>query len=220
MNDFKEVPILGTDKHTLINALNASGYKAVELTAPLHKIEDGPVITAMTKKYGSDVHTVLALVNFITRPFSNHIGACKFWILATDHDARIVRFAVTSDTGVDITLLATRIATVSQRLTESGHGSKVETAPAQCMQAPVYQAPTKEFVNESDNEFTDISSEATRTYNFGSKGFVKINNPMKLSVSPSGGHRIFSADGHSHYIPSGWVQLSWTVKPGQPNFVK
>jgi hypothetical protein len=77
-----------------------------------------------------------------------------------------------------------------------------------------------DFVNHSDNEFTDISSEASRTYNFGQKGFVKIANPIKLSVSPSGGHRIFSADGQSHYIPQGWIHLSWTVKQGQPNFVK
>ena len=75
------------------------------------------------------------------------------------------------------------------------------------------------FRNESGLEFTDISSEAERTYNFGSKGFVKIRNPVRLNVSSSGGHRIFSADGQSHYIPSGWVQLTWTVKANEPNFV-
>jgi hypothetical protein len=77
-----------------------------------------------------------------------------------------------------------------------------------------------EFVNESGLEFSDISSEAERIYNFGSKGFVKIQNPLKLNVSSSGGHRIFSADGKSHYIPSGWVQLTWYVKESAPNFVK
>lgn len=77
-----------------------------------------------------------------------------------------------------------------------------------------------EFRNESGLEFADISSEAERIYNFGSKGFVKIQNPLKLNVSDSGGHRIFSADGKSHYIPAGWVQLTWTVKADQPNFVK
>jgi hypothetical protein len=76
------------------------------------------------------------------------------------------------------------------------------------------------FKNESGLKFTDISSEAERVYNFGSKGFVKIQNPEQLSVSDSGGHRIFSADGKSHYIPAGWIQLTWTVKEGQPNFVK
>jgi len=76
------------------------------------------------------------------------------------------------------------------------------------------------FKNESGLTFTDISSEAERVYNFGSKGFVKIQNPEQLNVSDSGGHRIYSADGKSHYIPAGWIQLTWTVKSDQPNFVK
>lgn len=77
-----------------------------------------------------------------------------------------------------------------------------------------------DFINESDLEFTDISSEANRTYNFGNKGFVKINSPAYLNVSSSGGHRIYSRDGQSHYIPSGWIHLSWTAHKGKPNFVK
>lgn len=92
------------------------------------------------------------------------------------------------------------------------------TPQARRVQISANNEPT--FINHSDNEFADISSEASRTYNFGQKGFVKITNPLKLSVSPSGGHRIFSADGQSHYIPQGWIHLSWTVKTGQPNFVK
>ena len=76
------------------------------------------------------------------------------------------------------------------------------------------------FINESDNKFTDISSEASRTYNYGQKGFVKINNPIFLSVSSSGGHRIYDVAGVCHYIPSGWIELTWIVREGQPNFVK
>lgn len=76
------------------------------------------------------------------------------------------------------------------------------------------------FRNDSGLEFTDISSEAERVYNFGSKGFVKIQNPLRLNVSASGGHRVFSADGRSHYVPSGWIELTWTISDGQPNFVK
>jgi len=76
------------------------------------------------------------------------------------------------------------------------------------------------FKNESGLEFTDISSEAERVYNFGNRGFVKITNPEKLHVSDSGGHRIYSADGKSHYIPAAWIQLTWTAKADQPNFVK
>ena len=76
-----------------------------------------------------------------------------------------------------------------------------------------------EFVNNSDYHFIDISSEEQRTYNFGSKGFVKIVRPLKLSVSDNG-HRIFTEDGQSHYVPMGWIQLTWVTKKGQPNFVK
>lgn len=79
---------------------------------------------------------------------------------------------------------------------------------------------TVNFKNDSDHDFVDISSEVSRTYNFGGKGFVKIEGPYRLAVSPSGGHRIFSRDGKSHYIPSGWIQLSWIARDGQPNFVK
>lgn len=77
-----------------------------------------------------------------------------------------------------------------------------------------------DFNNASDHKFVDISSEDERIYNFGNKGFVKIRNPVLLSVSESGGHRLFSEDGVSHYVPSGWIELTWTTKTGKPNFVK
>lgn len=76
------------------------------------------------------------------------------------------------------------------------------------------------FKNESGLEFTDISSEQVRTYNFGQKGFIKIEQPLKLNVSSSGGHRVYDASGTSHYIPSGWLELTWRVKDNAPNFVK
>jgi hypothetical protein len=82
------------------------------------------------------------------------------------------------------------------------------------------------FINESGLDFTDISSELYREYEFPPSGdricndVIHINSPMKLNVSKSGGHRIFDENGVSHYIPSGWIHLSWCVKDGQPNFVK
>ena len=77
-----------------------------------------------------------------------------------------------------------------------------------------------EFNNGSDLEFTDISSEAWREYRFADGSTVRIDTPLKLNVSDSGGHRIFDAQNRSHYIPSGWLHLSWEAKPGQPNFVR
>lgn len=76
-----------------------------------------------------------------------------------------------------------------------------------------------EFKNESGLEFTDISSEESRVYTF-PNGSVTVLGPTHLHVSKSGGHRIFSIDGLSRYIPSGWICLTWKAKRGQPNFVK
>jgi hypothetical protein len=74
--------------------------------------------------------------------------------------------------------------------------------------------------NATDLEFTDISSEEYRTYEFGPGKFVIINMPTHLHVSDSGGHRILDASGMSHYVPTGWVHLMWHSKDGQPHFVK
>ena len=78
-----------------------------------------------------------------------------------------------------------------------------------------------EFINKSGLEFKDISSEWSRTYHFlknGEIGKVTINQPLKLNVSSSGGHRIWDGKGVSHYIPSGWIHLEWEVLDGDANF--
>jgi hypothetical protein len=76
-----------------------------------------------------------------------------------------------------------------------------------------------EFINKTNLEFTDISSEMWREYHFSGGDIVKIDKPLKLHVS-SNGHRIFDAAGFSHYVPLGWIHLSWKAKEGQPHFVK
>ena len=78
----------------------------------------------------------------------------------------------------------------------------------------------EDLKNLSDNVFTDISSEGYRTYEFESGRCISILNPIALSVSKSGGHRVWDAQGISHYVPSGWVHLYWEVKDNEPNFVK
>jgi hypothetical protein len=77
------------------------------------------------------------------------------------------------------------------------------------------------FINGTDLEFKDISDETYRVYVF-SDIEIRIENPLKLHVTfkKSGhSHRIYDAQGVSHYIPSGWKHLYWQVKEGQPNFV-
>lgn len=77
----------------------------------------------------------------------------------------------------------------------------------------------EDFRNDTNNKFADISSELYRVYEFADKN-VRIDEPLALSVSQSGGHRIFDASGISHYVPSGYRHLFWQVKDGQPHFVK
>lgn len=76
-----------------------------------------------------------------------------------------------------------------------------------------------EFINATEMIFTDISSEEFRVYEFDGCD-VTIDEPLKLHVSASGGHRIFDAMGVSHYIPTGWKHLYWKSYPTKPNFVK
>ena len=76
------------------------------------------------------------------------------------------------------------------------------------------------FNNQSDLAFDDISSERWREYRFAGGDVIRIERPLRLHVSESRGHRIFDAQGRSHYIPAGWIHLSWDAKEGAPNFVR
>lgn len=73
--------------------------------------------------------------------------------------------------------------------------------------------------NSSGLEFTDISSEAYRDYNW-ENFMVRVNFPMWLNVSKSGGHRLLDANGLSWYIVPGFKYIQWRNKEGEPNFVK
>lgn len=75
-----------------------------------------------------------------------------------------------------------------------------------------------EFRNNSGLDFKDLSSEEWRSYEFPNGRIVNINGPLKLHVSDSGGHRLFDSAGECHYLPSGWIHLSWKVKNGHPHF--
>lgn len=74
------------------------------------------------------------------------------------------------------------------------------------------------FRNKSGLKFKNIESEAYRTYVFKDVE-VRIDYPIALNVSRSGGHRVVDANGVSHYVPSGWFHLKWEVFEDQPHFV-
>jgi len=80
-----------------------------------------------------------------------------------------------------------------------------------------------QLINKTDKKFIDISSEAYREYTFlsdsGKKVKERINQPLKLHVSESGGHRIFTEDGRGHYIPFKWIHIEWIPKKRKAHFV-
>lgn len=81
--------------------------------------------------------------------------------------------------------------------------------------------PNEGFINETNLEFKDISSEIRREYVFPNGNIYVIDKPLFLHVSQSGGHRLYSEDGYCHYVQpkEGWV-VRWKVREGQPSFVK
>ena len=60
-----------------------------------------------------------------------------------------------------------------------------------------------------DLEWKDISHEKYRTYIFYFDKKIRIDKPLKLNVSKSGGHRILDIKNISHYIPYKWIHLYW-----------
>jgi hypothetical protein len=76
----------------------------------------------------------------------------------------------------------------------------------------------RQFENHSGLDFVDISSEEWREYTFESGAAFRVEHPLRLHVSDNG-HRLYDAEGVSHYIPSGWIHLKWKAKDGSPNFV-
>ena len=76
------------------------------------------------------------------------------------------------------------------------------------------------ITNNDQLTFEDISSEEYRVYEFPGNSTVIIKNPTHLNVSRSGGHRVLDNERISHYIPKGWIHLSWKAKEDKPAFVK
>jgi hypothetical protein len=68
-------------------------------------------------------------------------------------------------------------------------------------------------------EFKDISVEKFRIYTFPGGEVVRIDRPVELAVSESGGHRVKDATGHGHYVPAGFIHIEWEPQDGKPAFV-
>ena len=74
--------------------------------------------------------------------------------------------------------------------------------------------------NDSDNVFTDISSEKEREYKFPNGDTISISQPLMISISKSGGHRIFAEGNYCYYIPPKWIAIGWKAYDEEPHFVK
>lgn len=74
------------------------------------------------------------------------------------------------------------------------------------------------FINESENQFTDISAEAYRTYYWSKDEWLFIENPMRLHVSDSEGHRVASLNGQQYYVKPGWKYIVWGVDDKKAHF--
>jgi hypothetical protein len=76
-----------------------------------------------------------------------------------------------------------------------------------------------ELRNNTDLEFTDISSEEWRKY-VTPFGTYDVQSPTHLNVSENG-HRILDAEGVSHFIDtSKGFFISWKAIGNNPHFVK
>ncbi len=98
--------------------------------------------------------------------------------------------------------------------------SSLSTQPAETLtfQTPEY-GPATPFYNRSGLDFTDISSELWREYNYPDGQTVRVPYPAWLHANVNG-HRIMQANGQCHYVASGWRHLTWLPRDGAPHFVK
>ena len=76
-----------------------------------------------------------------------------------------------------------------------------------------------EFKNMSGLDFKNISSELYREYVYPDGSKVRIDNPVMLNVSSSGGHRIYAQAegttfGKCYYIKPDWRYIVWEPKNG------
>lgn len=73
------------------------------------------------------------------------------------------------------------------------------------------------FRNESGYVFKDISNERVREYHFMDR-ILRIDEPLVLYISESGGHRVVSKRGRCVYIPNGFLWIEWRVYDDKPHF--
>jgi hypothetical protein len=61
--------------------------------------------------------------------------------------------------------------------------------------------------------FKNISGEVYREYVYESGARYRVEDPIGLHVSASGGHRIITSDGLSVYVMAGWIAFEMPTNP-------
>lgn len=76
------------------------------------------------------------------------------------------------------------------------------------------------LTNNPNLTFKEINLELWREYDFltdsGKICTLRIESPLVLNVSKSGGHRIIDSEGMAHYIPFKWIALRWENQKDAP----
>ena len=79
------------------------------------------------------------------------------------------------------------------------------------------------FTNNPNLKFASIDVELWREYDFmtgsGDVVTLRIDSPVALNVSSTGGHRIIDKEEVAWYIPYKWFALRWMAKKGAPRIV-
>ena len=63
--------------------------------------------------------------------------------------------------------------------------------------------------------FKDIAGEGYREYVYESGARYRVEDPIALHVSASGGHRIINSDGLSIYVMAGWIAFEMPTVDGR-----
>ena len=81
---------------------------------------------------------------------------------------------------------------------------------------PGHAFPPGKFSSDPTMIFYDISLEVERTYIFPGGHEYVIENPLAVAVKKppiafgGGAHRVVDKLGNPHYIPAGWIAITWS----------
>lgn len=86
------------------------------------------------------------------------------------------------------------------------------------MTSPIFTTPSGRCIARVDSgfEFKSLGDEAYREYVYPEGSPQRVNNPVALRVSASGGHYVVDGDDLVHYFPVGWRRLTWKARDGVP----